>query len=265
MDRDNDDGDNDDDEDVGAGGDTGGGESKYDLENHSSWCSFCDCLFNQSNFTADVQYLNIKLLLKEIKDANRQLLTKMYEKEGNITPMRSKLDKRVEQFTQLVEHKMIYSDINSFRESLNVSELKRYNDIMRLESELDSVELTLATYKEVSAKLAIHICNLNRAKHDVKEFRTLSNQEYKALFRFVNDLDIRDLIKKTQDGLISMKTIMNKKPMFSKDLEYLDATKKVFAGKSYKACNTNNKFLKPVGYEVKPQILKQKARLAVES
>jgi hypothetical protein len=59
-----------------------------------------------------------------------------------------------------------------------------------------------------------------------------------------------------------MKQSINKKPLFSKDLEYLDATKRVFAGKSFKPINISGKFLRPSGVEVKPQILKQKPRLA---
>lgn len=207
-------------------------------------CNILQCIFCPSYVTASVQKYNVELLLQEIKLANEQLMGVMNGIEFQIKPLKHELKCKTDSFRMKCSRKIgRYDTVELFTAALDVNELRDFNDIRRCESKINSLEINLSIYCKVNEELVIHENNLESVLTDVVLHDSLSKKEYKDLFKFINELEISELVKQTKDGLISIKRTINKKPGFTRDKDYLDSAKNVIAGIESSPSTITNTFL----------------------
>jgi hypothetical protein len=226
------------------------------------------CIFCPSFCTASIQRYNVELLLQEIKLANEQLLTVMNGIESQIKPLKHELKSKIDSFRMRSNRKIgKFMTIEELIEHLDVNELRDFNDIRRCESKIISLETNLTIYCQVNEELVEHENNLESVLTDVSLSDSLAKKEYKDLFKFIDGLEIGELIKQTKDDLVSLKRVMNKKASFTKDKDYLDSTKNVIAGSRPDQPSITNTFLfspKQESDEVQTRTLTSKSlRVAV--
>jgi hypothetical protein len=202
------------------------------------------CICCPSFYTAEIQKYNVELLLNEIKLANEQLMMAMKGIESNIIPLKKELKAKTDSFIFKYNRKIgRFNTIEEFVNELSISELRDFNDIRRCESRINSLDVNLCIYFKVNEELVIHENKLESVLTDVLLHDNLSKKEYKDLFKFIDGLEIGELIKQTREGLVSLKQTINKKPKFTKDKEYLDSAKNVIAEITNEPDSVVNSFL----------------------
>lgn len=202
------------------------------------------CIFCPTFYTTSVQRYNVELLLYEIKMANEQLLIVMNDIESQIKPLKNELKIITESFRKKSYKKMgKFKSIETFIANLDVNELRDFNDIRRTESKINNLEMNLAIYCKVNEELIDHENNLEAVLTDVSLSDSLAKREYKDLFKFIDGLEIGELIKQTKDELVSLKREMGKKAPFTKDKDYLDSAKRVMSGMTDEQPSITNTFL----------------------
>jgi len=206
--------------------------------------SILQCICCPSFYTATIQKYNVELLLGEIKLANEQLMGVMKDIEYQIKPLKHELKCKTDSFRMKSSRKIgRYDTIELLVAALDVNELRDFNDIRRCESKINSLELNLSIYCKVNEELVVHENNLESVLTDVVLHDSLSKKQYKDLFKFIDGLEIGELVKRTKDGLISIKRTINKKPGFTRDKDYLDSTKNVIAGAETQLPSVTSTFL----------------------
>ena len=207
-------------------------------------CNMLQCIFCPSYVTASIQRYNVELLLQEIKLANEQLMGIMNGIEFQIKPLKHELKCKTDSFRMKCSRKIgRYDTIELFVASLDVNELRDFNEIRRCESKINSLEVNLSIYCKVNEELVVHENNLESVLTEVVLHDSLSKREYKDLFKFIDGLEIGELVKRTKDGLISIKRTINTKPGFTRDKDILDSTKNVVAGIESSPSTIANTFL----------------------